>query len=160
MPYGLDFERDRKYIEPGSPMDKKTAYVRPGDVLFVRVGVGCIGRAAVVIDENDIGVADDWIYIIRVDESKILPHYLAIYLQTEQAKKQLEIMRRGVGTVTIPQSELKKVIVPIPPAEQQEKIKQAYLEMVKVNRSGDKSKALYMFNMLIKMVEDMIKGYS
>ena len=160
MPYGLDFKRDEKYIEPGSPMDKKSAYVKPGDVLFVRVGVGCIGRAAVVIDEDDSGIADDWIYIIRVDESKILPHYLAIYLQTDYAKKQLEFMKRGVGTVTIPQSELKKVMIPILPMEQQEKIKQEYLEMVEANRKGNKDRALQMFNALKKLVEDMIKDSS
>jgi type I restriction enzyme M protein len=160
MPYGLDFKRDEKFIEPGSSMDKKSAYVKPGDVLFVRVGVGCIGRSAVVIDENDSGVADDWIYIIRVNESKILPHYLAIYLQTEQARKQLETMKRGVGTVTIPQSELKGVMIPILSKEWQERIRQEYLEMVNANRAGNKNKALHMFNMMRKLVEDMIRGSS
>jgi type I restriction enzyme M protein len=160
MPYGLDFKRDEKYVEPGSPMDKKTAYVKPNDILFVRVGVGSIGKAAVVIDENDLGVADDWIYIIRVDESKILPHYLAIYLQTAPAKKQLETMKRGVGTVTIPQSELKKLLVPILPLEQQEKIRLAYIEMIKYNRVGDKNKAIYMFNAIKKMVEDVLRDNS
>jgi type I restriction enzyme M protein len=157
MPYGLDFKRDEKYVEPGSPMDKKTAYVKPNDILFVRVGVGSIGKAAVVIDENDLGVADDWIYIIRVNESKILPHYLAIYLQTTPAKKQLDTMKRGVGTVTIPQSELKKLLVPILPLEQQEKIRLAYIEMIKYNRAGDKNKAIYMFNTIKEMVEDMLR---
>jgi type I restriction enzyme M protein len=156
-PYGLDFSRDERYIEPGSPMDKKTAYVKPGDVLFVRVGVGCIGRAAAVIDQNDVGVADDWIYIIRVNETKVLPHYLAIYIQTDYARKQLEVMKRGVGTVTIPQSELKKLLIPIIPIELQEKIKNTYLEMIKANRSGDKLKAQQLFNTAKKLIEEILK---
>jgi len=158
MPYGLDFSRDERFVEPDSLMDKKTAHVKPEDVLFVRVGVGSAGKAAVAIDEYDSGVADDWIYIIRTNEQKILPHYLAIYLQTEEGKKQLELMKRGVGTVTIPQSELKKLIVPILAIEEQETIKQKYIEMVKFNRMGDKDKAIQILNELIKHVTNLIKN--
>jgi type I restriction enzyme M protein len=156
MPYGLDFSRDEKYIDPNSPMDKKSAYVRPGDVLFVRVGVGCIGRAAVVIDEEDVGIADDWIYIIRVNERQILPHYLAIYFYTRLAKKQIEKLNRGVGTITIPQSELKKLLVVIPPLEFQEEIRKKYVEMVKIQRGGDKKKAMEIFNELKNKAESIM----
>jgi len=148
VPYGLDFSRSEKYIEPNSPMDKKSAYVKPGDVLFVRVGVGCIGRAAVAIDEEDVGIADDWIYIIRVNNRQILPHYLATYFYTQLARKQIEKMNRGVGTVTIPQSELRKLLVVVPSLEFQEEIRKKYVEMVKIQRSGDKEKAMGIFNEL------------
>jgi len=157
MPYGLDFHRDERFVEPESLMDKKTAHVKPEDVLFVRVGVGSAGKTAVAIDEYDSGIADDWIYIIRTNDQKILPYYLAIYLQTEEGKKQLESMKRGVGTVTIPQSELKKLIVPIIPIEEQKIIKQKYIEMVKFNRIEKKDKAIQIFNELIKHVTNLIK---
>ncbi len=156
MPYGLDFKRDEKYIEPNSPMDKTYAHTKVGDLLFVRVGVGCAGRCAVVVDENDIGVADDWIYIIRVNENRVLPHYLAVFMQTNRAVKQLETMKRGVGTVTIPQSELKKLIVPVPPKNFQEKIKKMYLEMVKHTRVGNINKAKKIFEDMKKIVEDNV----
>lgn len=158
MPYGLDFHRDERFVEPESLMDKKTAHVKPEDVLFVRVGVGSAGKTAVAIDEYDSGIADDWIYIIRTNDQKILPYYLAIYLQTEEGKKQLELMKRGVGTVTIPQSELKKLMVPIIPIEEQRIIKQKYIEMVKSNRIGDKDKAIQIFNESIKHVTNLIKN--
>ena len=44
-------------------MDYKNAHVEIGNLVFVRVGVGCIGRAAVITSENEKGIADDWIYI-------------------------------------------------------------------------------------------------
>lgn len=155
-PYGLCFKRDEKFVEPNSPMDKKSAHVEPGDVLFVRVGVGSAGRTAVVLDENDIGVADDWIYIIRVDKNKILPHYLAIFLQTRFGKEQLESIKRGVGTVTIPQSELKKVLIPIPPKDFQEKIRELYIRMVSLTRAGKYDTAKELFEKMKKMVEDFL----
>jgi len=157
MPYGLDFTRDLRFIEPGSLMDKKTAHVKPSDVLFVRVGVGCIGRAAVVVDEEDVGVADDWIYIIKVDESKILPHYLAVYFYTEFAKKQLEKMKRGVGTVTIPKSELEKLLVVAPPISIQEEVRRRYIEMVMMQRRGEKNKAMQIFHKLKSLVENLVR---
>jgi len=155
-PYGLDFKRDEKFVEPNSPMDKESAHVKPNDVLFVRVGVGCAGRVAVVLDENDVGVADDWIYIIRVDKNKILPHYLAIFLQTKYGKEQLDRIKRGVGTVTIPKSELKKVLVPIPPKDFQEKIKELYIRMVNLTRAGKYNAAKELFEKMKKMVEDIL----
>lgn len=39
--------------------DKKKAYTKIGDVLSVQVGVGCVGKAAVVLMEDEVGVADD-----------------------------------------------------------------------------------------------------
>jgi len=48
-PLGLDFSRVERFIQPSSPMDKRSAYTQVRDVLFVRVGVGCAGRVAVVL---------------------------------------------------------------------------------------------------------------
>jgi restriction endonuclease S subunit len=110
----------------------------------------------VVIDEEDVGIADDWIYIIRVNERQILPHYLAIYFYTRLAKKQIEKLNRGVGTITIPQSELKKLLVVIPPLEFQEEIRKKYVEMVKIQRGGDKKKAMEIFNELKNKAESIM----
>ena len=156
-PLGIDFSRDhRKYIEPNSPMDKKWAHVRVGDVLFVRVGVGCIGRASVVVDENDLGVADDWIYIIRVKKNSISPYYLAVFLQTKYGKIQIDKAKRGVGTVTIPQKLLKQMIVPLPPLYYQCKIEAKYKEMVSRRRRGDYIGARRIFEELINYVESLL----
>jgi type I restriction enzyme M protein len=157
-PLGIDFTKDhRKFVEPNSPMDKKRAHVKIGDVLFVRVGVGCIGRAAVITDEMDLGVADDWIYIIRVKKESVSPYYLTIFLQSACGKAQIERAKRGVGTVTIPQRLLKETLVPIPEAEFQKTLEREYKEMVKLQRKGHYSKAKKVFeNMKIK-VERRVK---
>ncbi|MGC8843783.1 MAG: N-6 DNA methylase, partial [bacterium] len=81
-PLGIDFSRDKKFVQQGSSMDCEKAYTKVGDVLFVRVGVGCIGRTAVVTNENEVGIADDWIYIIRIKDNRLSPYFLALWLQT------------------------------------------------------------------------------
>lgn len=47
----VDLKRDGRFVAKGSPMDKPQAYTKVGDVLFVRVGVGCLGRVAVVLQK-------------------------------------------------------------------------------------------------------------
>jgi len=152
---GLDFSRDqRRFVEPGGPMDKKRAHVQISDVLFVRVGVGCIGRAAVVVDEHDLGIADDWIYIIRVKQGEVSPYYLALFLQTRYGKAQIDRAKRGVGTVTIPQRLLKEVLIPVPPRELQEELKSDYIKMVRLMRDKRYKEAERRFKAMIKKIED------
>lgn len=156
-PFGIDFRRDEKFIEPGSDMDKRRGHVEVDDIVFVRVGVGSAGRCAVIVDESDLGVADDWIYIIKVDKRRILPHYLAMFLQTELGQRQLESLKRGVGTVTIPISELRKVKVPVPSMDFQEWVRSEYLRMVKFLREGNKREAEKVFNVIKGKIEELVK---
>ncbi len=157
-PLGLDFTKEnRKYIEPGSIMDKVKAHVKIGDVLFVRVGVGCIGRVAVVVDEDDLGVADDWIYIIRVRE-QFSPYYLTVFLQSKYGRLQLERVKRGVGTVTVPQSLLKEFNIPVPDIGFQESFKEDYVRMVGYRRRGDYSTAEKIFESMLIKLENYIKA--
>ena len=149
---GVDFTKDRKFIQPGSIMDKKRAHTKVGDVLFVRVGVGCSGRVAVVTDPLEEGVADDWIYIIR--PYRISPFYLALFFATCFGKSQLEALKRGVGTVTIPQKLLKEIRLPIPPPDLEDKLTKGYLKMVDLRRKGRVQEAEEKFRSLVKEIEN------
>jgi type I restriction enzyme M protein len=125
-PLGLDFQRaGHRFIQPSGPMYKRSAHTQVGDVLFVRVGVGCAGRVAAVLNDEECGVADDYIYIMRFKEG-ILPGYFALYAATRFFKAQIERLKRGVGTVNIPQNALKTVRVPVPTRAVQERFDQLY----------------------------------
>ncbi len=130
---------EEKFIKPGSLMDKSWAHVRPGDVLFIRVGVGCAGRVAVVMDEQDIGIANDFIYLLRLCD-RVDPRYFAVYAQTSLFQKQIERLKRGVGTVTIPHKALRSVLVPVLPKRIQAKYAQAYQAVVERHRASVRAK--------------------
>ncbi len=155
-PLGLDLSRNEKYVEPNSIMDKKSAYVSPGDVLFVRVGVGCSGRASAVVDSSDTGIADDWIYILRPRE--VSPFYLALFFYTKPGRAQIERLKHGVGTVNIPQKMLKELLVPVPPEPFQKDVEAAYKEMVRLRRAGHLAEAHEIFEQTIAAIEAMISG--
>ncbi len=110
---GIDLGRRRLFVEPGSPMDIPAARVRAGDVLFVRVGAGCIGRAAVVPPELEGTIADDWLYILR-PKPGISSRWLVDQFYTESAKSFIPTFKRGTGTPTIPKSVLLRMMVPEP----------------------------------------------
>jgi type I restriction enzyme M protein len=138
---GIDFSKDLKFIKPGGIMDNKKAHVEIGDIVFVRVGVGCIGRAAVVTKESDKGICDDWIYIIRVKDEKLSPFYLAFWLQTKTMQREIRRLARGVGTITIPISLVKELPVPVPDSAILKKCEKNYREMVSTRENGNLEKA-------------------
>ena len=146
--------RDEKYVEPNSAMDKKRAYLKPGDIVFVRVGVGCSGRAAVVMDNLDKGIADDWIYIMRTKD--VSPIYLTLFLQTKVGQWQVNSLKRGVGTVTIPQSLLKKLLVPLPSNSFQEALEAGYKEMIRLREAKRLTEAEEKFNSLLLSIESAV----
>ncbi len=138
---GIDFSKDKKFVKPGSSMDYENAHVEIGDLVFVRVGVGCIGRAAVITLENEKGIADDWIYILKVKDKRISPFYLAFWLQTSTIQKEIKRLARGVGTVTIPVSLLKEIPLLLPHQSKLPWFKEMYLKMVNERKRGNMEKA-------------------
>jgi type I restriction enzyme M protein len=134
-PFGIDLKRDGRFVEEGSPMDKPQARTFVGDVLFVRVGVGCIGRVAVVLRDDETGVADDYIYILRF-KPDMLPEFFALYAQTHFFRQQLEKFKRGTGTATVPQKALRQILVPVVPLIVQQRFAQAYRNLHDRFRQG------------------------
>ncbi len=135
-PFGMDLKRDGRFVAQGSPMDKPQARTKVGDVVFVRVGVGCIGRAAVVLHEDETGVANDYLYILRFHQEQMLPEFFALLTQTRFFKQQLDRCKRGTGTVTIPQKLLGEILVPAPPIGLQQHFARAYRELHERYRKG------------------------
>lgn len=140
-PYGIDFSKDRKYVQPNSPMDYKNAHVDIEDIVFVRVGVGCIGRTAVIVSEEEKGIADDWIYIGRVRDNRLSPYYLAFWLQTPTIQREIRRLARGVGTVTIPILLLKEIPVLLPKQNKLPWDKEMYLKMIDERKKKNLVKA-------------------
>lgn len=152
---GIDFtkeNRGRHYIDPKSNMYRSKAHVKVGDLLFVRVGVGCMGRAAVVTDSSEQGVADDWIYVIRPRNERMV-YYLAFYLQSRYGRLQLDGMKRGVGTVTIPQNLLKGLSVLVPPKRVLRRSERFYHQMVELRKKGAAEEAEKVFTKAVEWIE-------
>jgi len=157
-PLGIDFSRDKKFIEPGSVMDNKKAHVEIGDVVFVRVGVGCIGRAAVIMKEAEKGITDDWVYIFRIKDARLSPFYLAFWLQIPTMQKEIRRLARGVGTMTIPITLVKELPLPLPNSNILKEYEQKYMEMVLNRENGQLVKAQQILEETCKNLESLLLG--
>ena len=107
---GINYKKDEKFINPLSKMNFPNAYARVGDILFVRVGVGCAGRVAIVDTEADEGIATDYIHIFRVKDTN--PYFLILYLKTKFGKDSINLLKHGVGTVSINKTDLLSLPIP------------------------------------------------
>lgn len=138
---GIDYGRDEKFIDPMSKMYSPSAYARKGDVLFVRVGVGCAGRVAVVDDEQDEGVATDYTHILTV--SGVDPHYLVVYLKTKYGRDSIDLLKHGVATISINKSDLLSLPIPVVPEELQILVRNEYKEILQLRRQGMNAERLH-----------------
>ena len=156
-PLGIDFSKDKKFVEPGSVMDNKKAHVDIGDVVFVRVGVGCIGRTAVITKKFEKGIADDWIYIIRSEDSRLSPFYLALWLQASIIQREIRRLARGVGTMTIPIALVKELPIPILNNNILKKCGKKYQEIEQLRENKQDEKAQQIKDEICRELENLIR---
>ena len=129
---GINYKRDEKFIAPSSKMNFPNAYAKVEDILFVRVGVGCAGRTAIVEAKENEGVATDYIHIFRV--KKINPYFLVVYLKTKFGKDSINLLKHGVGTVSINKTDLLSIPIPVVSTEIQKEIGNKYEEILREYR--------------------------
>ncbi len=155
-PFGIDFSKSEKYIEPGGIMDSPKAHVDIGDIVFVRVGVGCIGRVSVITKEAEKGIADDWIYIIRIEDRRLSSFYLAFWIQTSVIQKEIKRLARGVGTITIPIALVKELPIPKPNSDILKRCEKKYKELILERENKHYEKARQIKDETCKNLEKLL----
>lgn len=71
-------------------------------------------------------MANGNLYVVEIDEEKADPYYLAAYLSSEHGIAALKSITVGATIPNIGVDQLKKLIIPIPPLEQQKEIGERY----------------------------------
>ncbi len=99
---------------------RKLKEIKPGDSLMQRKGG--IGPAAIITKELANSTYDDTLVRIVVDNSKVIPDYLAIYLNSNLSQYLLDSYTVEKSMKYIKVSDLKKVKIALPTIEQQKMI--------------------------------------
>jgi type I restriction enzyme M protein len=121
---GINYKKDEKFIDASGKMNFQDAYAKVGDILFVRVGVGCAGRVAIIDTKEDEGIASDYIHILRV--RNINPYFLVLYLKTRFGRDSTNLLKHGVGTVSINKTDVLSIPIPIVSKEFQKEVCKKY----------------------------------
>jgi type I restriction enzyme M protein len=108
---GLRLDQNCAYIARSGDMFCDQSVVRPGELLFVRVGAGCYGRTALVPPGLE-AQADDWIHVltptVAVDSTGVVE-----WFNSEEGRTAVRRLAKGVGTLSVSKSSLAELRLPI-----------------------------------------------
>lgn len=83
--------------------------------------------AVASIQEGQQIIANGNLYLIELDKTKVNPYYLKAFFESEQGLQVLKNITVGAVMPTIGMDQLRKVQIPLPPIEEQNKIADRYL---------------------------------
>jgi type I restriction enzyme M protein len=129
-----------------------------GDVIFVRVGVGCAGRALWVSRKEQVSQVDDWMFILR--GNKLSPGFLALYLNSSIGKLFIDREKQGTGTVSISKGKLSNVLIPKLPLKKQKEFALALKAVYRFHEIGNIAKAKKFFAESDNKMLELIEGSS
>ena len=125
---GLHFERSL-YVQEGSEFDLLRSRVRYGDLLLPRSGAGTLGknRLAVYLGSEPANIG---CFVDLVRLAGINPFFVWFFFKTRPGWAQIRSIINGVGTPNINFSEIRALVVPVLPLQEQENLERRYLEEV------------------------------
>jgi type I restriction enzyme M protein len=107
---GLRLASNLAYIRNEGAMFRKEAIVRPGEILFVRVGAGCYGRTALVPIRLR-AQADDWLHVLSPHPA-VNGNDLVDWLNGAQGRAAIRRIAKGVGALSVSKSSLAELQIP------------------------------------------------
>jgi restriction endonuclease S subunit len=109
--------------------------LRAGDVLVSRSG--SLAVTAVVEPEWKDALISSHLIRLRIQDARIDPYYLALFLGSVPGKMQIQQRSNGGVQPEISQPALKSIVVPIPPTSAQQEIKRLVLSAQKLRDSSN-----------------------
>ena len=98
-------------------------YLRKGDVLLVARGMKAGSfRATIFLAEEKKVIASSSVHVIRVNDSRVLPEFIALYLNSKEGQKAIAEIVSGSYIGAVPRKKLEQITIPFPPLEQQKNL--------------------------------------
>lgn len=166
---GIDVSLGRRVPINGKG-DKPNKRTKVNDLLFVRSGVGCAGRTAIVSESSKDCVLGG--HIFRVVLKGIEPSVVHIWLKTDFGKNVLNRLKAGVGALVLDEGDIKSILIPEFPETLKKHIDNEYKKVaishdkaMEANAEGNETKykknieiAGVMLRELIAKTEAVIRG--
>ena len=111
---------------------RSKATVKSGDVVISSKGSF---RAGVLADDSRDIIAASSVYILRPKTAKVLPGFLAVFLNSIIGQKLLSEKATGAVINTILRKDLENIQIPLPDIKKQEKIVQLYQANKKLQKA-------------------------
>ncbi|MXQ55308.1 restriction endonuclease subunit S [Shimazuella alba] len=121
---GFDLTKARFFDENTLSKYKEERFLRLNDILINSTGTGTIGRVAKINEElKETVVADSHVTVVRTNDNFINSTFLYYYLSSPLIQdKLLNNFTGSTNQVELNLSSVKKLMIPVPPLEEQELI--------------------------------------
>lgn len=119
--------------------DNPNKRTQSNDLLFVRSGVGCAGRTAVVSDRSSDCVLGG--HVFRVVLKDIESSVVHIWLKTTIGQAILNKLKAGVGALVLDEADIKSIPVPELPQKLRKHIEAGYKKMAAFHDKAMEAKA-------------------
>jgi type I restriction enzyme S subunit len=118
---GRFIDKSRRYLTTDTAYRLGCTFLERGDVLIARTP-DPVGRACVFPGVGQLAVTAVDVCIVRVDPAVIDSNYLAHFLNSSNALRQVASKASGSTRQRISRSNLGTIIIPLPPLEEQRRI--------------------------------------
>ncbi len=110
----IDLKYLPKIITKGT---RSNAILKQNDIVL-----SCRGnfRASVYVGDSNISIASSSLYILRIKDKKILPHFLSIYLNSKLGQRAINKMTTGAVIKTILRRDIENLSIIIPSLSKQQ----------------------------------------
>ena len=126
--HGNILPNSKAYVTPPDSDQGKTALLEHGDLMIVITGA-TVGRCAVYTDDLEPGYVSQHVSICRLPQDKVLPRYALLWLLSPDGQQQLLGQRYGQGKPGLNLTNIRSIVIPVPPLDEQRRIV-AYLDSV------------------------------
>ena len=129
----IDFSKNAQYLV-ASAIDSSKFIIPPQSLLLSKIGAGGYKCAVMDVLMNEAAVANCNLYVIQIDSAKANPYYIQIFLESDLGQQSLQYFQIGAAIKTISIEDLKKMIIPLPPLDEQNRIATRYQELTEEYR--------------------------
>lgn len=151
----LGFNNIDLYIKKYSNMYNFKSEVNVGDVIVIRVGSGCSGRAFYIKKDKYRGQVDDWFFILR--KSKIINMgYLSFFLNSSIGKQFLDQEKQGTNALSINKDSLGNIRIPILEKKDQLYFYKGVSKIYSLYEQGDEKVASELFVIMDKKLTGIL----
>uniref|UniRef100_UPI0018E540C8 restriction endonuclease subunit S n=1 Tax=Kribbella monticola TaxID=2185285 RepID=UPI0018E540C8 len=132
---------DVKYLDVPAA-DVAALQLKRGDVLVNRTNgsINLVGKAA-VFDLDGGWLFASYLLRVRVDERRILPEYLAYFLNSPAGRLQIERVARPILMVNVSPPELRSLQIPLPSVDEQRRLIRPVQDALKAKKSRERDAA-------------------
>lgn len=102
--------------------------IRDRDLIISKIGAPAYKVAVASVEEGSKLLANANLYVVELDETKVDPYYLKAYLESAEGQNRFRNITAGTTVMSIGVKDLKAMMIPLPPLEEQKRIAARYKE--------------------------------